>query len=272
MTLSLPEDDTVRGSVYLCQVGTCVSCGSCCGLYNIPNLSRERLHGFLKERTERFTSVPRSIDTILAFEQERIAAEGGHYPIPDFHHCVFVGLIQDQGERIGCLLHPLARGNNGVDWRGLSYYGGAACKHFFCPSYDELPTRFKMIARTALTDWYNYGLIIVEHRLLAALFEMLEDMLGKELATENLNQDGLIALASLLRLKMDWPYRRHDTPLAHNFFSTKATARAELSTPAPVAPPEQIILQELDTDPASLEEALADLRKQMDQAVIALTA
>lgn len=272
MTLSLPEDSTVRGGVYLCQVGTCVSCGSCCGLYNIPNLSRDRLHGFLKERTERFTSVPRTIDTILAFEQERIVAEGASYPIQEFHHCVFVGLIQDQGERIGCLLHPLAGGNNDVDWRGLSYYGGAACKHFFCPSYDELPTRFKMIARTALTDWYDYGLIIVEHRLLAALFEMLENMLGKEFALENSNEAGRIAVTNLLRLKSKWPYRRHDTHLAHNFFSTKATARVELAVPTTVTHLEQIILQELDTDPTSLEQALTDLRKQMEQAIIALMA
>lgn len=75
----------------------------------------------------------RSIDAILAFEQERLRAEGSDVPIPDFHHCVFVGLIQDGGERIGCLLHPLALGNGGVDWRGLSFYGGAACKYFFCP-------------------------------------------------------------------------------------------------------------------------------------------
>lgn len=111
---TLPEDKLVRGQVYLCQTGPCVSCGSCCGLYNMADLSREHLRAILAERTNTFAGVPRTIDDILAFEQERMRVEGADAPIADFHHCFFVGLIQDGGERVGCLLHPLASGNGGL--------------------------------------------------------------------------------------------------------------------------------------------------------------
>jgi hypothetical protein len=225
---TLPEDEQVRGHVYLCQTGPCVSCGSCCGLYNMADLSRERLRAILAERTDTFAGVPRTIDDILAFEQERMRIEGADAPIADFHHCFFVGLIQDGWERVGCLLHPLASGNGGIDWRGLSFYGGAACKHFFCPSYDQLAARFKRIAREVLEDWYEYGMIIPEHRFLEAALGAVESRLGFSLDAATITPEEKTALAELLRLKICWPFRDQHAPLAWNFFSTRKTARPSL--------------------------------------------
>jgi hypothetical protein len=266
----LPEDEQVRGGVYLCQTGPCTSCGSCCGLYNIRGLSREGLRAVLDERTRAFASVPRTIDAILAFEQERLALEGCDYPIPDFHHCAFVGLIRDGGERVGCLLHPLADGNAGVDWRGLSFYGGAACKHFFCPTYDRLEARWKRLVRHVVDDWYAYGLTIPEHRLLAALLGALEARLGHELAPEGLSPDGQSALAELLRVKIDWPLRGPDTPLAWNFFSTHRTERPGLDDGQSA----DMLLQalcELDTLPEHAAPALARLDELLSRTVSALS-
>jgi len=253
---TLPEDELVRGQVYLCQTGTCVSCGSCCGLYNIENLSQDRLLSILAERTGSFAGVPRTIDGILAFEQERMQREGTDAPIADFHHCVFVGLIRDEGERIGCLLHPLASGNGGIDWRGLSFYGGAACKHFFCPSYDELEARFKRIARAVLDDWYEYGLIIPEHRFLEAALGAVESRLGFPLDATTLAPKDKTALAELLRLKLRWPFRDNKSPLAWNFFSTRETTRPTLLEDNPDADPQiRQILHELDTLPEHAQAA-----------------
>ena len=268
----LPEDEQVRGGVYLCQTGTCVSCGSCCGLYNIPGLSRERLHAILGERTRDFAAVPRTIEAILDFERRRLEIEGTDYPVADFHHCAFVGLIRDEGERVGCLLHPLASGNGGVDWRGLSFYGGAACKHFFCPTYDELKPEWKRLARTILTDWYEYGLIIPEHRFLQAVLEEVEDRLGAPLDGQGLGEEGLSALGRLVRLKLDWPYRDASVPPAWNFFSTKATARPARAYPEGVAPQRLLdIMRELDTLPEHAAEAAEKLQALLDLAVSALS-
>lgn len=253
---TLLEDELVRGQVYLCQTGPCVSCGSCCGLYNIADLSRERLRGILAERTDAFAGVPRAIDDILAFEQERMRVEGTDAPTADFHHCVFVGLIKDGGERIGCLLHPLASGNGGIDWRGLSFYGGAACKHFFCPSYDHLAARFKRIAREVLDDWYEYGLIIPEHRFLEAALGAVESRLGFPLDADALTPEQKAALAELLRLKLRWPFRDTKRALAWNFFSTRDTKRAALLENKPGEDPQiHQLLHELDTLPEHAQAA-----------------
>lgn len=266
----LPEDEQVRGGVYLCQTGPCTSCGSCCGLYNVCGLSREGLRSVLIQRTEAFARVPRSIDAILAFEQERLDIEGRDHPIPDFHHCVFVGLIRDGGERVGCLLHPMADGNAGVDWRGLSFYGGAACKHFFCPTYDLLEARWKRLVRQVVDDWYAYGLIIPEHRLLAALLGAVETRLGRELAPDTLSPDGRTALEGLLRVKLDWPLRDADTPQAWNFFSTHRTERPGLDAVQPADPLLQA-LHELDTRPEHATQALGRLEELLDRTVSALS-
>lgn len=266
---TLPEDEQVRGQVYLCQTGPNLSCGSCCGLYNMARLSRERLRAILAERTDAFAGVPRTVDDILAFEQQRMGVEGVDAPIADFHHCVFVGLIRDGGERVGCLLHPLAAGNGGIDWRGLSFYGGAACKHFFCPSYDELEARFKRVAREVLDDWYEYGLIIPEHRFLEAVLGAVEAGLGQALDTRTMNPDGKKALADLLRLKLTWPYRDPDGPLAWNFFSTRATARPV--QPGDTGNPEiRPILRELDTLPEHVRAGEELLRRMLDRTTLTL--
>lgn len=262
----LPEDEQVRGGVYLCQTGQCVSCGSCCGLYNIRGLSRAGLRAVLDDRTRAFASVPRRIDDILAFEQERLDLEGRDHPIPDFHHCVFVGLIRDGGERVGCLLHPLADGNAGVDWRGLSFYGGAACKHFFCPTYDLLDARRKRLVRDVVDDWYAYGLIIPEHRFLDAVLGELEDRLGAALRPEEMDEDARAAVRDVLRLKIDWPLRDPQTPLARNFFSTRDTERPARSYPQI---PSRLgeVLRELDTPATNALAGAETLSALLDRAV-----
>ena len=267
----LPEDEQVRGGVYLCQTGPCTSCGSCCGLYNVRGLSREGLRAVLDERTRAFASVPRTIVAILAFEQKRLDIEGRDHPVPDFHHCAFVGLIRDGGERVGCLLHPLADGNAGVDWRGLSFYGGAACKHFFCPTYDRLEARWKRLVRHVVDDWYAYGLIIPEHRLLAALLGAVEARLGRELDPDDLSPDDRIALAEMLRVKLDWPLRDADTHLAWNFFSTHRTERPGLDAGQPADPLLLQALCELDTLPEHSAPALARLEELLDRTASALS-
>lgn len=267
----LPEDAQVPGGVYLCQAGPNISCGSCCGLYNMAGLGRDRLRAILRERTERFSAVPRTVDAILAFEQERITREGADYPIADFHHCVFVGLIQDGGERVGCLLHPLATGNKGVDWRGLSFYGGAACKLFFCPTYHLGKAKWKRVAREVVDDWFDHGLIAPEYRLNQALFEEVEARAGQLIDPENMSPALKAALADLLRLRLDWPFRPSGTPLAWNFFSTRDTERPDLLDPkGGTAPRLQVMLRELQTPPEHVGMGLAVIGERIDRAAAIL--
>lgn len=260
------QDARVPGGVYLCQVADHLSCGSCCGLYNVPDLSRDTLRTMLEERTRSFASVPRTIADLDAFAQERLAMEGTNYPDPTLHHCPYVGLIAEPRERVGCLLHPLAAGNNGLDWRGLSYYGSAACALFFCPAYTALPGRWKKIIRQSVDDWYSYGLIIVEHRFLSAILGELEARWGQALAGCNLDLQSRTALAELLEFKINWPFRSPDKPLVKNFFSITDNPRSECKIPG-VSNRLAMALGELDTDPCLTRNGLEYLDLALDKTV-----
>lgn len=238
-------DDTVPGGVYLCQVNDRVSCGACCGLYNVAEVSRAHLAAVLRQRTQRFASLPRTAAAIDAFAQWTHAQESQKRPFPDFHHCPFIGLIGPNASRVGCLLHPLAEGNQGVDFRGLSYYGGLSCRTYFCPAAKSLPARYKRILRTVLDDWYLYGLVVTETALIVAQFQWLEKRLGRVLdATLFINHPhARQQLVDLLALKISWPFRPHAAPTTcHYFFTDPPHIRPQIdygrlgAVPSPMHP------------------------------------
>ena len=213
-------DATTPGGVYLCQVGPAVSCGACCGLYNMADPSRRALTRCLVQRSRRFADVPRTAEKILAFAAAVAATEKPSRPLPTFHHCPFVGLIGEPPQRIGCLLHPAATGNRGVDYRGLSYWGGMACGVYFCPTHRRVKAEYRRIARLVIDDWYLYGLVITEAGLLQAIGDELQARLAMPLDetacahSPHLRQ----VLGRLLRLKCHWPFRRQSPAAVVNYF------------------------------------------------------
>ncbi len=254
--------EAVPGGVYLCQVSETVSCGACCGLYNVADPSRPALEAMLAGRTARFARLPREMDAILDFARQTEAEECRQRPHPDFHHCPYLGLIGDGRTRAGCLLHPLAEGNAGVDWRGLSHYGGMACRVYFCPATRKLEARYKQVLRIVLQDWYTFGLIATERHLVAALLGVLEDRLARPLDPAAVGQDPVRckALADLLRIKIDWPHRHRSGHLCHDFFADRMRRpdRGDRTLDGAY----NVIFGELETD-ASCNEALTDLEGRL---------
>ncbi len=228
-------DARVPGGVYLCQVNACISCGACCGLYNVADPSRENLNAMLTRRSERFAHAQRTVESIEAFARETERLEPQQRPFAKLHHCPFIGLIGEAPGRVGCLLHPLADGNGGVDFRGLSYYGGLACSTYFCMTTKDLAPRWKHILRKVLDHWYLFGLVVTEIELLTAIFEHLESRLGRPLdATEITESATADSLRKLLTLKSRWPFRppSHFTA-CHYLFKDDAY-------PKPVIPYDQL--------------------------------
>jgi hypothetical protein len=206
--------------VYLCQLSAQVSCGACCGLYNIEDCFRSRLEAILSERTRRFASTPRTLDAIDEFQRFAVSRISGNPPYPEFHHCPYIGFVGERHSTVGCLLHPLVKGNEGVDYRGLSFYGGMACRMYFCPAHRVLPSRWKRILKISFNDWYLYGLVVTEHRMVASLFEEIEHRIGRHVhCTEFLDsKDALSALARFFELKEQWPFRGHRKTVCTYFF------------------------------------------------------
>lgn len=251
------SDAATPGGVYLCQVNEAVSCGACCGLYNLADASRSHVTDMLIWRTTAFASVPRRIDDILAFGKRAEDREKGVRPFPEFHHCPYIGLVGKDRSRAGCLLHPLADGNNGVDLRGLSYYGGMACRSYFCPTCRNLAPVQKQVVRGIVEDWYEYGLLITEWKLLAAFFEEIERRTGRPMTLEMAGRGPVReALGAVLRLKIDWPYRVDSARLAGYFFEDGAYSKAplDLETIGVQKSPYALIFQELESAFDSREE------------------
>jgi hypothetical protein len=213
-----PEASTVPGGVYLCQVNETVSCGACCGLYNAADASLQGLHTRIAYRSERFKRCPRDEDAIYAFQQDLERRESRGRPYLDFYVCPFLGFIGEKTARVGCMLHPLAEGNNGVDYRGLSFYGGLACRDYFCPSYRSLSAAHKEIVKSVCTDWYLYGLIVTEERLLGGFFGEIERRLGRPLDLAAVGGNARPALLEFFLLKLTWPFRARNWRGPGNYF------------------------------------------------------
>lgn len=107
-----------------------------------------------------------------------------------------------------------------------------------------------------LEDWYEYGLIIPEHRFLEAALGAVESRLGFSLDAATMTPEEKTALAELLRLKLHWPFRDTKRALAWNFFSTRDTKRTALLENKPADDPQiHQILHELDTLPEHAQAA-----------------
>lgn len=240
-------------TVYLCQVSPNVSCGACCGLYNVADPSPQAMEAMLSRRTKWFAHVPRTVAGIDAFKERVERTDPRKRPFPEFHHCPFLGIIADSGRRVGCLLHPLAQGNDGLDWRGLSYYGGMACRTYFCPSVRNLPARWLAAIRESMDHWYLHGLIVTERRLLAAFFKELENRIGRPIDTADFSRgtDTVPLLRAFAALKLNWPFRRNDAPGVCNYFFEDGLYRrpqAGRTTGIRLDSPFETIFQELDSE------------------------
>ncbi len=216
----LTLDRTCSEDTYLCQVNATTSCGACCGLYNLPELSHQRLSAILRRRSRDFTMIPREIGAIDDFAHKESERLPDPKPFPKFHHCPFVGLIGSRHTRVGCLLHPLAQGNHGVDYRGISYYGGMACRDYFCPATRTLAPTVRQILHHLELDWYEYGLIVTEAPLLQALFEQMRARWKVEQVSDQPVQGKIRTqyVKKLFTLKLNWPYRPDEKSLCHYLF------------------------------------------------------
>ena len=248
----------IPGGVYLCQVSDTVSCGACCGLYNVSDNSRKSLHAILAARTDRLGRLPRTIDGIDAFSRWVAAHEDGCHPLPDFHHCPFIGLIGKDRSRVGCLLHPLADKNQGQDFRGLSHYGGMACRMYFCPSHEMLSNPLKQRIKESAMDWYAYGLLITEHRLLNSFWQQMIQNRPSDSLSSATNPE-TERFQKLMGMKIDWPFRaEQNLARIHYFFNDGLYSRPEISCHGPKASRWAEIFQELGSyfpSPADMNRA-----------------
>jgi hypothetical protein len=219
LTPPIGEKSSLTDDLYLCQVNDNVSCAACCGLYNLRDSSFLFILEMLARRSVIYSSLKRDMDSIIEFG-EKESGLLGDLPMPEFHHCPYIGFIDSGNKRVGCLLHPNGNDNNGIDYRGLSYYGSMTCRTYFCPSHRRLDNNFMQILFNQADNWYEYGLMIPETDLLELCYRQIVERTGHKIdSAAGDNRKFGHQLKNLMTLKVRWPYRATNRPMAHYFFN-----------------------------------------------------
>jgi hypothetical protein len=153
------------------------------------------------------------VEGILNFSERNKEEEKSQLLDPEFYSCEFVGFLKEEETLVGCMLHPLARGNGGTDWRGLSFHGAMACQGFFCRSYRELSTVQKEIVLSTVNDWFLFGLVISDADFIHSFFRLV---------AENFIDPATLLMPAPTKLvheffhwKIDWPYRNSGSRPKH---------------------------------------------------------
>lgn len=261
-THTMVQQNATTTSVYLCQVNNTVSCGACCGLYNLPDLSRNRLEKLLLQRTKNFAAVPRTEEALFHFQRDNRGPHRLSRPFAGFHHCPFLGLIGEKLSRVGCLLHPSAPGNDNTDFRSFSWYGELACRTYLCPTTKKLSPTHQLILTQTIDDWFIFGLIVTEHALIKGYFDEIEIRLGRQVSEKDfsLNETARQTLRNFSGLKCRWPFRKKNGHGPCNFFFENGLyTRPEVcrAHPGIRLSPFETILRELDSGFGSEKELIA---------------
>jgi hypothetical protein len=162
----------------------------------------------LTVRTALFASTVRSVEALIKYEAVIREREKTAALDRAIHVCEFTGFLDEEGKTVGCLLHPLAPGNRGVDLRGLCYYGSVACKSFFCPAWDSLDPAHREILAACIDDWHTYGLEANDVIFVKAVFGLLEANLGGPLDARALFRTPAAEIfKEIMGWKNEWPYR-----------------------------------------------------------------
>ncbi|MBL8021806.1 MAG: hypothetical protein JNM27_19185 [Leptospirales bacterium] len=142
-----------------------VSCGACCGIYNLT-LGEDDRSRLIRDRTAEFANVDLTqAGSFASYRQAREAVEAG---IPRFNAetyvCPFFGIPRGR-DSAGCMVHPSITGN--PHSQNFSFYGASICQTYDCPNkerdvnlvYSDYCSRFPEYARL-MADTRFFNLLI----------------------------------------------------------------------------------------------------------------
>jgi hypothetical protein len=219
-TIDRPATRSPRCAIYsdsLCQPDSTKSCGACCGLYNWEDHSRAALEPLIRRRTSLFHSWQNDLRQF-----QEIYSQEARLPNPKLleaiYNCEFLGFLDEEERRVGCLLHPSV--NQGEDLRNYCFYGADLCAGHFCPSYSCLSRTEQKVVSASLEDWYLYGLVITDIDLVKELCWHVQMRLGDGLREERLGHPAVRrALQDFFRLKESWKFASTQNRLGKYYFS-----------------------------------------------------
>jgi len=241
--------------IMLCQPDNKKSCGACCGQFNWQNHSREAITKILELQTKTFLALS-DYNNLSEYKRLVNAAIKNTKLFETIYNCEFLGFIDKEHQKTGCMLHPEV--TQIPDLRNNCFYGTEICESHFCPGFGCLRTVEQKAVIQSIDDWYLYALIITDIDLVKEFFKHVENRLGESIKEKHLNNPGLNnALKDFFQLKENWEFMAKENRLGKYYFSKAEynIARIEYKEKWDIPPsPFDKILVSLESEFKSLKE------------------
>lgn len=186
-----------------------VSCGACCGLFNLK-LSTSEYKSLLLERTTEFK---RTVNfevrhSFPIYRKERETKEA-HIPKKDemTYNCPFLGYVDDTKEKIGCMIHPIFTGD--PKSQNFSFYGTSICQAYDCKTKESaLADLWESLFVEIAKDSVEYSFLSADHIFAYAVEKFFSHTL---LNVEAMFQTYRLELVSLFRMRLDTSHQKNFT-------------------------------------------------------------
>lgn len=159
-------------------------------------------------RTELFQAMNPEGDELVEFRRLVSEKSPGPELSRDIYNCEFLGWMDDDRRKVGCLVHPFA--NDGKNLRDYAYYGAKTCGDHKCTAYNYLNDKEVLSVAAVLDDWYLYGLCVTDIDLVKGFMEAINSIRCETIDPLKLvkNEKSRDAYRKYLELKENWLYCR----------------------------------------------------------------
>lgn len=190
---------------FLCQPDREKSCGACCGLYNFVDHSRDFITSILRKRKKTLYHWKGTLEEYRHYMEKE---EKPYILFPTIYTCPFLTFLDDEGEKIGCYLHPAV--NNGNDLRDVAFYGSKICNEHRCVSYFYYrAVEIEAVIRFT-HDWYIYGMVLHDIDFVKSFFKLIEEQISRGVKIEDLgNKEVQRGFEKYFALKEKWMYKEN---------------------------------------------------------------
>ena len=193
------------------------SCSACCGLYNWVGCSRALVGDWLERQTEYLLKAEPSEKNLIRIKEE-LGKKKPEPLYPVIYNCEFLGFINRNPRRVGCLLHPSL--NSDKNLRELSFYGRETCDSATCTAYIYLNDQEAELIGRAIDEWYLYGLCLTDLDLVKEFFRLASERIFQSVHPEEImkRSELLEVFREYLELKEHWRYARNPRRFGKFYF------------------------------------------------------
>ncbi|AFM11160.1 hypothetical protein Turpa_0506 [Turneriella parva DSM 21527] len=150
-----------------------LSCSACCGIFNLKGSDADR-RAWVAENTRQFLELDISVAVnIVQYRKDREAVTLPNRVRDDIYVCPFLGFVDTQNQKTGCLLHPQGSPHRQISlWphpQNFSFYGEGICLSYDCLAKDRKAYTGDFFAWASTATLFAYARLASDHTLHRAL-------------------------------------------------------------------------------------------------------